>query len=88
MKYSDGSSFGNLNHAFHPPEWAEQLSGATASDIALYGNEVCNKKRGMGYYVCVSRCEGKVVGVDAMCWMHRGAVASAVDLVEGRETDR
>ena len=34
------------------------------------------------------RCRGQVVGVDAMCWMHRGAAACAVELVEGRETDK
>ncbi|KAL8435364.1 hypothetical protein ACSSS7_002552 [Eimeria intestinalis] len=33
-------------------------------------------------------CRGEVVGVDAMCWMHRGAAACAVELVEGRETDK
>eukprot|EP00397_Hematodinium_sp_SG-2012_P002747 GEMP01002755.1.p1 GENE.GEMP01002755.1~~GEMP01002755.1.p1 ORF type:complete len:775 (+),score=183.81 GEMP01002755.1:107-2431(+) len=29
---------------------------------------------------------GQKVGVDAMCWMHRGAVASAVELMMGQNT--
>ncbi|KAL8270302.1 hypothetical protein Esti_005772 [Eimeria stiedai] len=36
----------------------------------------------------VEDCRGEVVGVDAMCWMHRGAAACAVELVEGRESDK
>lgn len=28
------------------------------------------------------------VGVDAMCWMHRGAYACAAELILGIETDR
>ncbi|KAL8441528.1 hypothetical protein Emed_007554 [Eimeria media] len=36
----------------------------------------------------MSKSEGEVVGVDAMCWMHRGAAACAVELVEGRESDK
>ncbi|CAD7977067.1 unnamed protein product, partial [Amoebophrya sp. A25] len=31
---------------------------------------------------------GKRVGVDAMCWMHRGAVACAYELLLGKETDK
>lgn len=30
--------------------------------------------------------QGKTVGVDAMCWMHRGAVASAESLVFGKQS--
>lgn len=36
----------------------------------------------------VEECRGQVVGVDAMCWMHRGAAACAVELVEGKESDK
>ena len=35
-----------------------------------------------------SSWKGKKVGVDAMCWMHRGAVSCAYDLIVGIETDR
>lgn len=31
---------------------------------------------------------GKTVGVDAMCWMHKGAFACAQELVLGQDTDR
>lgn len=31
---------------------------------------------------------GKKVGVDAMCWMHRGAYACSEELVTGKDTDR
>ena len=42
---------------------------------------------------CASRqnlscLRGQVVGVDAMCWLHRGAVASAWELLTGRDTDK
>ena len=32
--------------------------------------------------------KGHRVGVDAMCWMHRGAYACAYELILGMETDR
>ena len=31
---------------------------------------------------------GQVVGVDAMCWLHRGSIASAWELLTGRDTDK
>ena len=36
----------------------------------------------------LSALRGQVVGVDAMCWLHRGAVASAWELLTGRDTDK
>ncbi|CAE7034782.1 exo1 [Symbiodinium natans] len=32
--------------------------------------------------------KGKTVGVDAMCWMHKGAFACSRELVEGVDTDK
>ena len=32
--------------------------------------------------------KGRTVGVDAMCWMHRGAFACSRELVEGVDTDK
>lgn len=36
----------------------------------------------------LSSLRGQVVGVDAMCWLHRGAVASAWELLTGLDTDK
>ena len=36
----------------------------------------------------LSSLRGQVVGVDAMCWLHRGSVASAWELLTGRDTDK
>ena len=32
--------------------------------------------------------QGTTIGVDAMCWMHKGAYACSRELVEGRDTDK
>ncbi|PFH38522.1 XPG N-terminal domain-containing protein [Besnoitia besnoiti] len=36
----------------------------------------------------ISEFAGQTIGVDAMGWIHRGAVASAVELLKGEETDK
>ncbi|KAF4693392.1 Rad2 nuclease [Perkinsus olseni] len=36
----------------------------------------------------ISDFKGKRVGIDAMCWMHRGAIACCFELVSGRESDK
>lgn len=36
----------------------------------------------------LSSLRGQVVGIDAMCWLHRGSVASAWELLTGRDTDK
>ena len=36
----------------------------------------------------LSNLRGQVVGVDAMCWLHRGSIASAWELLTGRDTDK
>ena len=36
----------------------------------------------------LSGLRGQVVGVDAMCWLHRGSIASAWELLTGRDTDK
>jgi exonuclease 1 len=36
----------------------------------------------------VKEFRGKTVGVDAMCWMHKGAFACSQDLVTGQDTDK
>ena len=36
----------------------------------------------------LSNLRGSVVGVDAMCWLHRGSIASAWELLTGRDTDK
>lgn len=38
--------------------------------------------------VNVEDFKGKPVGVDAMCWMHKGAFACSRELVEGADTDK
>ncbi|PHJ16802.1 xpg n-terminal domain-containing protein [Cystoisospora suis] len=36
----------------------------------------------------ISEWAGMTVGVDAMGWMHRGAIACAIELLKGEETDK
>ena len=36
----------------------------------------------------LSSMRGEIVGVDAMCWLHRGSIASAWELLTGRDTDK
>ena len=36
----------------------------------------------------LSALRGSVLGVDAMCWMHRGSIASAWELLTGEDTDK
>mmetsp|Transcript_6117 Transcript_6117/g.10577 ORF Transcript_6117/g.10577 Transcript_6117/m.10577 type:complete len:746 (+) Transcript_6117:49-2286(+) len=36
----------------------------------------------------ISEFRGQTVGVDAMCWMHKGAYSCALELVKGIDTDR
>ena len=36
----------------------------------------------------LSSLRGSVIGVDAMCWLHRGSIASAWELLTGRDTDK
>eukprot|EP00922_Rhytidocystis_sp_ex-Travisia-forbesii_P018285 GHVS01027183.1.p1 GENE.GHVS01027183.1~~GHVS01027183.1.p1 ORF type:complete len:657 (+),score=94.90 GHVS01027183.1:292-2262(+) len=38
--------------------------------------------------ISISKFKGCRVGVDAMCWMHRGAVACAIELVRGTPSDK
>eukprot|EP00922_Rhytidocystis_sp_ex-Travisia-forbesii_P018294 GHVS01027196.1.p1 GENE.GHVS01027196.1~~GHVS01027196.1.p1 ORF type:complete len:652 (+),score=164.48 GHVS01027196.1:139-2094(+) len=38
--------------------------------------------------ISIAKFKGCRVGVDAMCWMHRGAVACAVELVSGKPSDK
>ena len=38
--------------------------------------------------VNIEEFRGKTVGVDAMCWMHKGAFACSRELVEGEDTDK
>ncbi|KAF4674248.1 Rad2 nuclease [Perkinsus chesapeaki] len=36
----------------------------------------------------ISEFKGQRVGIDAMCWMHRGAIACCFELVSGKESDK
>jgi len=38
--------------------------------------------------VSLKKFEGKTIGVDAYGWLHRGAVACAMDLAMGRPTKK
>ncbi len=40
------------------------------------------------HHVHVGEYRGKVAGIDAFCWLHRGAFTCCTELVLGRPTDK
>ncbi|XP_028398743.1 exonuclease 1-like isoform X2 [Dendronephthya gigantea] len=37
--------------------------------------------------ICISELAGSTIGVDAYCWLHKGAYGCALELAEGNDTD-
>lgn len=40
------------------------------------------------HHVHIGEYRGKVAGIDAFCWLHRGAFTCCTELVLGRQTDK